>query len=105
VLLGGLAVILHGLSRNTKDYSIWLDSLPDVQTWTAPIQRRFATPEIAAIAVRESKEDSIRAMGWKILQSIDQSRQMGIIGILVHVRTKSDFEFEELVSGKNLDSD
>ena len=24
VLLGGMAVILHGLSRSTKDYDIWL---------------------------------------------------------------------------------
>jgi hypothetical protein len=39
VLLGGLAVILHGLSRNTKDYDIWLDPLPDVQAWAAPIQQ------------------------------------------------------------------
>jgi len=31
---------------------------------------RFATPEIAAIAVRESKEDSIRAIGWKILHEM-----------------------------------
>ena len=31
VLLGGMAVILHGLSRNTKDYDIWLDPLPDEQ--------------------------------------------------------------------------
>src|SRR5271165_855222 len=39
VLLGGMAVILHGLSRNTKDYDIWLDPLPDVQSWAAPIQQ------------------------------------------------------------------
>jgi hypothetical protein len=39
VLLGGLAVILHGLSRNTKDYDIWLDPLPDVQAWAATIQQ------------------------------------------------------------------
>jgi hypothetical protein len=39
VLLGGLAVILHGLSRNTKDCDIWLDPLPDVQSWAAPIQQ------------------------------------------------------------------
>ena len=38
VLLGGLAVILHGLSRNTKDYDIWLDPLPDVVAWAEPIQ-------------------------------------------------------------------
>jgi tRNA A37 N6-isopentenylltransferase MiaA len=31
---------------------------------------RFATPEIAAFAVRESKEDSIRAVGWKILNEM-----------------------------------
>jgi hypothetical protein len=31
---------------------------------------RFATPEIAAIAVRESKEDSIRAVGWRILHEM-----------------------------------
>jgi hypothetical protein len=37
VLLDSMVVILHGLSRNTKDYDIWLDPLPDVQAW----QRRF----------------------------------------------------------------
>ena len=31
---------------------------------------RFATPEIAAIAVRESKEDSIRVIGWRILHEM-----------------------------------
>ena len=39
VLLGGMAMILHGLSRNTKDYDIWLDPLPDAQTWAAAIQQ------------------------------------------------------------------
>jgi len=39
VLLGGMAVILHGLSRNTKDYDIWLDPLPDAQAWAAAIQQ------------------------------------------------------------------
>jgi hypothetical protein len=34
-----MAVILHGLSRSTKDYDIWLDPLPDVQSWAAPIQQ------------------------------------------------------------------
>jgi hypothetical protein len=39
VLLGGMAMILHGLSRNTKNYDIWFDPLPDAQTWAAAIQR------------------------------------------------------------------
>jgi hypothetical protein len=42
VLLGGMAVILHGLSRNTKDYDIWLDPLPDAQAWAAAIQQLLA---------------------------------------------------------------
>jgi hypothetical protein len=34
---------------------------------------RFATPEIAAFAVRKSKEDSIRAVGWRILHEMRDS--------------------------------
>jgi tRNA A37 N6-isopentenylltransferase MiaA len=33
---------------------------------------RFATPEIAATAVRESKEDSIRTLGWRILYEMQE---------------------------------
>ena len=34
---------------------------------------RFATPDIAATAVRESKEDSIRALGWRILYEMREN--------------------------------
>ena len=34
---------------------------------------RFATPEIAAFAVRESKEASIRALGWRILYEMRET--------------------------------
>jgi hypothetical protein len=59
VLLGGLAVILHGLSRNTKDYDIWLDPLPDVQSWASPIQQ-LLTREASLQARRISTFG-----GWK----------------------------------------
>jgi hypothetical protein len=39
VLLGGMAVILHGLNRSTKDIDIWMDPLPDVDAWQTPIRR------------------------------------------------------------------
>jgi hypothetical protein len=39
VLLGGMAVILHGLSRSTKDIDIWMDPIPDVDTWLTPLRR------------------------------------------------------------------
>ena len=37
VLLGGAAVILHGMNRSTKDFDIWMDPRPDADTWAAPI--------------------------------------------------------------------
>jgi hypothetical protein len=37
VLLGGAAVILHGLSRLTKDFDIWQDPLPDPKSWATAI--------------------------------------------------------------------
>jgi len=42
VLLGGMAVILHGLSRSTKDYDIWLDPLPEPQVWAGAIKELMA---------------------------------------------------------------
>jgi hypothetical protein len=38
VLLGGAAVILHGMNRSTKDFDIWMDPHPDADTWAAPIR-------------------------------------------------------------------
>lgn len=42
VLLGGMAVILHGLSRSTKDYDIWLDPLPEPDVWALEIKELMA---------------------------------------------------------------
>ncbi len=42
VLLGGMAVILHGLSRSTKDYDIWLDPLPEPEVWALEIKELMA---------------------------------------------------------------
>jgi hypothetical protein len=39
MLLGGLAVIAHGLERKTKDVDIWLEPLADVSTWADVIKR------------------------------------------------------------------
>jgi len=42
VLMGGAAVILHGLSRMTKDYDIWLDPLPNPDAWASGIVELLA---------------------------------------------------------------
>ena len=35
VLLGGMAIISHGLNRKTKDVDIWLEPLPAAAEWAA----------------------------------------------------------------------
>ena len=65
VLLGGMAVILHGLSRNTKDYDIWLDPVPDAQAWAAAIQQ---------LLTRESSLQAQRILafgGWTPISVAD----------------------------------
>ncbi len=39
VVLGGLAVIAHGLSRTTYDGDIWLDPMGDVSEWSAVLEK------------------------------------------------------------------
>ncbi len=38
LLLGGLAVIAHGLSRTTEDADVWLDSMLPVDDWITSLQ-------------------------------------------------------------------
>lgn len=35
VLIGGMAIISHGLSRRTKDVDIWLDPMESADVWTS----------------------------------------------------------------------
>jgi len=38
IVLGGIAVVLHGLHRSTKDVDIWLDPQADVHTWSTSLR-------------------------------------------------------------------
>lgn len=50
LVLGGTAVILHGLNRATKDLDLWLDPNPDEKKWAASIEQILQMyPEIYAV--------------------------------------------------------
>ncbi len=68
ILLGGMAVIAHGLSRQTKDFDVWLEPMASEEEWAAKLadvcgrfpesyfwslaeQRRLEAHEVAAEAV------------------------------------------------------
>lgn len=42
LLLGGLAVIAHGLERMTRDVDIWLDPTADAQAWSVSLNETLA---------------------------------------------------------------
>lgn len=43
LLLGGLAIIAHGLSRATRDADIWLEPFTDARQWSAHLAAALAT--------------------------------------------------------------
>jgi len=45
LLLGGLAVIAHGLSRTTEDADVWLDSMLPLEVWMDVLQECLAEEE------------------------------------------------------------
>jgi hypothetical protein len=50
--LGGLAVISHGLSRNTHDADIWIDPMGSPEEWTSIVGPLvYATPRAQPVAI------------------------------------------------------
>jgi len=42
LIIGGLAVILHGLTRHTKDADVWLEPMASPTIWSAAVARAAA---------------------------------------------------------------
>ncbi|MFT7173734.1 MAG: hypothetical protein ACI9NQ_001959 [Paracoccaceae bacterium] len=71
VMIGGLAVIAHGLSRATKDVDVWLDPTPGVEKWLSSIQSLIAPPERI-----------VTLPGWKGLDSTDLLENVENVGMV-----------------------
>lgn len=74
LLLGGLAVIAHGLSRGTKDADIWLEPTDSAEDWLQAIQdaiRKFPNPL------------TIHCLpGWQQLQDEDLISSINDVGMV-----------------------
>ena len=66
VMIGGLAMIAHGLSRATKDVDVWLDPTLGLEKWLSSIQSMIAPPERI-----------VTLPGWQELDSTDLLHQGG----------------------------
>jgi len=57
LLLGGVAVIVHGLNRSTKDLDLWIDPNPTPEKWAEPIKAVLkAHPELSAAYLDDVNE-------------------------------------------------
>ncbi len=55
ILLGGMAMIAHGLTRQTEDFDIWLEPFSGAQEWAAMLlatTRIFAEAKLWSLAQR-----------------------------------------------------
>ena len=65
ILLGGMAMIAHGLTRQTKDFDIWLEPFSGAQEWAAMLlatTRIFAEAKLWSLAQRRELADEELAM-------------------------------------------
>lgn len=74
LLIGGLAVIAHGLSRGTKDADIWLEPMASAEDWLQAIKE----------AIRKyPKPLTIHCLpGWQALQGSDLVSNVNEVGMI-----------------------
>jgi hypothetical protein len=74
LVLGGLAVIAHGLSRATKDANVWLEPMVDAKTWLAVLENAMR---------RSSVSLELRCLpGWQVLHGAELSANIEHTGIV-----------------------
>lgn len=78
ILLGGLAVIAHGLSRRTDDSDIWLDPSPSLEAWCEHLNRALAEiPDAGMFDV--SRRTAITPR--ELPQTIDDAGMVRVTGL------------------------
>ncbi len=71
VMIGGLAVIAHGLSRPTKDVDVWLDPTKGAQSWLSSIKN-----------VITKDEKIVTLPGWKELEPSEVVENVEAVGMV-----------------------
>lgn len=102
IVLGGIAVVLHGLSRSTKDIDIWLDPLDNEQLWANSLNDFLSTEGLTASRVGDGIENFIPirpdelanvVASERFVRALGTDRPVDIFRIPNHLTTK---EFNEI---------
>ncbi len=80
IVLGGIAVVLHGLHRSTKDIDIWLDPLANEQLWADTIRPLLESEGLTAARVADEAGRFVPIEYDDIASVVAQDRFVRILG-------------------------
>ncbi len=95
LLLGGMAVIAHGLSRPTKDSDIWLDPLDSPDEWAAELAAAISNfPDVYLWSLAERRKLESQELAGEI-QDLGVVRIGGLSLPLDVFRKPNELELDE----------
>lgn len=95
VILGGLAVIAHGLSRTTDDADIWLEPMDDIGEWCRFLEEQCL--KFGGLTIHRLPRWT-PVSGEELTEAIDETGLVRIMGLdcpLDVFRKPNEFETEE----------
>ncbi len=95
VVLGGLAVIAHGLSRSTYDGDVWLEPMSDCAEWSSLVEN--ACLKFGGLSLHRLP-GWVRVSGGQLTEAIEQTGMIRIQGLdcpLDIFRKPNEFEIED----------
>lgn len=95
IIIGGVAVIGHGMSRHTKDADIWLEPMESPAEWADAIRRACSQIEGATI---HRLPGWIEISGAEIEQAVAETGMIRILGLgepLDVFREPNEFDIED----------
>jgi hypothetical protein len=95
LLLGGLAVIAHGMSRTTKDADVWLDSTLPLEEWIAAIERNLPKARKIYLFDLFRKEEISFAQAPVVVEELGVLRVGGLDRPVDIFRRPNELEIEE----------
>ncbi len=80
IVLGGIAVVLHGLHRTTKDVDLWIDPLEDEQHWAAFLREFLESEALTAARVGNELGEFIDIPMSEIASAVADDRFVRVVG-------------------------
>ena len=80
IVLGGIAVVLHGLHRSTKDVDLWLDPLANEQLWADTLRPLLESGGLIAARVADETGHFVPIAFGDIASVVARDRFVRILG-------------------------